>query len=89
MDYDISFDTAKLQTIVEAVNNFYSQTTTSCNEIGAQISTINSNWEGDQKALAKNDLDNLYNAITTISNNAQKAYSLLNEVNTNFGNVRY
>lgn len=89
MDYNISYDVNKLDELVQDANNFYTNVKTKKESVNQYIKNIIANWDGEQAALAKSNLDSIIKQLDSIEEKALKSANMLSETTENFKKIKY
>ncbi len=89
MDYNISYDVNKLDELVQDANNFYTNVKAKKENVNQYIKNIIANWDGEQAALAKSNLDSIIKQLDSIEEKALKSANMLSETTENFKKIKY
>ena len=89
MDYNISYDVNKLDELVQDANNFYTNVKSKKENVNQYIKNIIANWDGEQAALAKSNLDSIIKQLDSIEEKALKSANMLSETTENFKKIKY
>ena len=89
MDYNISYDVNKLDELVQDAINFYTNVKAKKENVNQYIKNIIANWDGEQAALAKSNLDSIIKQLDSIEEKALKSANMLSETTENFKKIKY
>ena len=85
----VSYDSSKMDNVVSGFNELSREINSISHDMMTAVARIQNNWKGDDAENAQTDLKAINSQMSNIQTNIDEVINALNQVISNFGQLKY